>query len=154
MYMDQDNVPFYIGKGCGNRWYPCSHHERSHTVHKIKSIGAKNVKVHFLHKDISEEEAFRWEKYWIKYLGRQDNGTGQLTNHSDGGEGVSGRICSEETKRKIGEASKGRRHSDETKRKLSDTMKGKNTGPMTDAHRQALSAAAYIRWSKRKVKDE
>ena len=53
-------------------------------------MGAENVKIHFLHKNISEEESFEWERYWIKYFGRRDNGTGQLTNHTDGGEGTSG----------------------------------------------------------------
>ncbi len=132
MYLDPDNVPFYIGKGKGNRWEPYKHtKERSYTTNKIKSIGVENVKVYFLHKDISEEEAFEWEAYWIKYLGRRDNGTGQLTNHTDGGEGMSGYIHSDEAKRKISEAAKKYRHTDEIKRKLKEIHKGQPS-PMQD----------------------
>ncbi len=126
MYMDQDNVPFYIGKGKGDRRYPSAHiRNKSHVANKIKFVGVDKVKVHFLHKDLTEKEAFKWEKYWIKYLGRQDNGTGQLTNHTDGGEGPS---PSKETKRKISDALKGHKHSDETRKKISNALVGKPSG--------------------------
>ncbi len=155
MYMDQDNVPFYIGKGKGVRWYP-STHLNGHTYYKIKSIGVDNIKIHFLHKDISEEEAFKWEAYWIKYLGRKDNGTGQLTNHTDGGEGNSGRIMTDEHKRKIGEANIGKVRSDEAKQKMSEAAKGRKLSDETkqkmseffkdrvfsDEHKQKLKEAA------------
>ena len=134
--MDQDNCPFYIGKGRDHkggfkRWRPQTH-KIGHTYNKIKSIGIANVKVYFLHKDISETEAFKWERYWIKYLGRRDNGTGQLTNHTDGGEGQSGRSpwnkgkkMSEETKQKISKTLEGREFSEEACQKMSDSRKGK-----------------------------
>lgn len=83
MYTDQDNVPFYIGKGCGDRWRP-SKHVNGHTAIKINSIGVDNVKVYFFHENLTEEEALRQEKYWIKHFGRQDNDTGILTNQKYG----------------------------------------------------------------------
>ncbi|KKL72653.1 hypothetical protein LCGC14_2082750 [marine sediment metagenome] len=141
MYMDQDNVPFYIGKGRGKRYLPGEHKKgRSHTSCKVRKLGVDNVKVHFLHKDISEEEAIHWEKYWIQYLGRKDNGTGQLTNHTDGGEGVSGShpIFSNEHKRNISKAMKGRKFSAEHRKNLSESHKGKKRKPFSDETKQRM----------------
>ena len=67
----------------------------------------------------------------IAVFGRKDLGTGILHNRTDGGEGSSGWVPSEETRRKISEASKGNTYmlgktlSEETKRKISETKKGK-----------------------------
>ena len=55
----------------------------------------------------------------IALFGRKDLGTGILRNLTDGGEGASGRILTEETKKKIGEANKGKTLSEENKRRIS-----------------------------------
>ena len=115
MYMDEHNCPFYIGKGRGHRYIP-SNHRTGHTGNKIRAIGDRNVKVHFLHKDLTDAEALQWERYWIKYFGRQDNGTGQLTNHTDGGEGPSGKSA----------WNKGVPCSAQRKARISSTLKGAN----------------------------
>ncbi|KKN19942.1 hypothetical protein LCGC14_0940710 [marine sediment metagenome] len=109
MYLDQDNVPFYIGKGKNDRWRPCNHCYSGYTnqllKNKIKKIGADNVKVHFLHKDITDEDACEWEKYWIKHYGRRITHEGTLCNLSTGGErGPVGCIRSTETRLKISRA--------------------------------------------------
>ena len=124
MYMDQDNIPFYVGKGNRSRFCISGHlsNRQSFLEYKIKKIGVDNVKVHFLHKNLAETEAFSWEKYWIKYFGRRDNGTGQLVNLTDGGEGNSGK--SKETCQKISESNKGKKHSKETRQKMSEAKKG------------------------------
>lgn len=112
MYLDQDNTPFYIGKGCGDRYKIQKHAWNSHNYNsflkrKIKKIGVTNIKIYFLHKNLTEEAAFRQEKYWIKYIGRRSAKEGTLCNLTDGGEGMSGHKHSEEAKRKIGEKNKG-----------------------------------------------
>ena len=43
----------------------------------------------YLKKNLTEEEAFKHEKYMIAVLGRKDLGTGILRNLTDGGEGFS-----------------------------------------------------------------
>ena len=144
MYMDQNNVPFYIGKGKKDRWNLYNHNV-GHTYAKIKSIGRENVKVHFLHKGLTEEETICWEKYWIKYLGRKDNGTGQLTNHTDGGEGLSGHIMSAEHKENLSKALKGRikdPFSKEHRKNIGKALKGKGLGKKkSKEHRRKISDA-------------
>lgn len=49
-------------------------------------------------------------------------------NCTDGGDGSSGKPCSEETRRKISESERGKIVSDKTRKKLSESLKGKYTG--------------------------
>ncbi|KKK52572.1 hypothetical protein LCGC14_3103540 [marine sediment metagenome] len=137
MYLDFDNVPFYIGKGKGQRYKISNHLYKNNTntflIRKIKKVSADNIKVHFLHENLTEDEAVYWERYWIKYIGRRDLKEGTLCNLTDGGEGSTGRICSKETKQKIsaslvGEKSPmyGTHISVEHRRKLCEINKGEN----------------------------
>jgi len=109
-YLREDKTPYYIGKGKGKRIYSTT---RALKLPKDKS------RIILLKQNLTEEEAFRHEIYMIALFGRKDLGTGILRNLTDGGEGASGRILTEETKKKIGEANKGKTLSEENKRKIS-----------------------------------
>ena len=117
-FLREDRTPYYIGKGKGNR------------AHRRRYIGIKPPKdksrIIVLKQNLTEEEAFKHEIYMIAVFGRKDLGTGILHNRTDGGEGSSGAIKSEEHKRKVSEALKGKIISGETKRKMSEAKKGKN----------------------------
>jgi hypothetical protein len=117
-YLREDRTPYYIGKGKGNR------------AHKRGRGGIKPPKdksrILILKNNLTEEEAFRHEIYMISFFGRKDLGTGILHNRTNGGEGLSGYICSDETKRKMSEALKGKPLSEETRRKMSEAHKGEN----------------------------
>jgi hypothetical protein len=90
-YLREDKTPYYIGKGSGKRVYS-----------KIRSVSIPpKDRILILKKDLTEDEAFQHEKYMIAVFGRKDLGTGILRNKTDGGEGVSGHIYTEEQKRKI-----------------------------------------------------
>jgi len=93
MYLDTDNVPFYIGKGVGKRFLPKTHlqHDLPHwpCYRKIKKMGPENVVVSFLHTNMTEQDAFQMENKWICFIGRRDKGQGPLLNLTDGGEGSS-----------------------------------------------------------------
>ncbi|KKK68410.1 hypothetical protein LCGC14_2944320, partial [marine sediment metagenome] len=104
---------------------------------KIRKVGSVNVKVQFLNRNLTEEEAFRQEKYWIKYYGRRDLGTGTLCNLTDGGEGESGQIVLDTTKKKISNSMKGHIHSEGTKQKMRGTRKP--YGPQSEDHKRKLS---------------
>ena len=122
-YLREDGTPYYIGKGCGYRisrldGRPCG-------------VPKDKTRIIFLKKNLTEEEAFKHEIYMIVVFGRKDLGTGILHNKTNGGDGASGYICSEETQKKISEVNKGRIFSEEHKKKLSESKKGKTNTKAT-----------------------
>ena len=178
MYLDLDNCPFYIGKGKGQRYEVSGHLYKNNSnnllKNKIRKVGVNNIKIHFLHRDINEEEAFSWERYWIKYIGRRDLGLGTLCNLTDGGDGTNGIIFTAEHRQKIGEIHKdkeiskehrqkiskfhrGRKRSEETKRKMRAALKNRpvwNKGKnLLEEHRQKISEAnkGKTSWNKGKT---
>ena len=100
-YMREDRTPYYIGKGSGKRCYTNS--GRRHC-----KVPADKSKIIFLKKNLTEEEAFNHEKYMIAVLGRKDLGTGILRNMTDGGDGVSGAIRTQEWEERRRKALKGK----------------------------------------------
>jgi hypothetical protein len=129
-FLREDKTPYYIGKGKGNRAYG----------RRYKGIKPPKNKTRILvlKQNLTEQDAFKHEVYMIAVFGRKDLGTGILHNRTDGGEGLSGAITSEETKRKLSEAAKGKNHLDETKRKISESNKGKT---FTEKHKRKISEA-------------
>jgi hypothetical protein len=131
-YLREDGTPYYVGKGRKYRAF-----RRSHNV----SVPPKD-RILFLKKNLSEQEAFKHEIYMISVLGRKDIETGILRNLTDGGEGMSGHIPGEETRRKMSEIKKGKKRppmSEEQKRKLSEALKGKKKPPRSEEHKKKLS---------------
>ena len=118
-YLRKDKTPYYIGKGRGKRIYSKS---RSIKAPKDKSL------ILYLKKNLTEAEAFKHEIYMIFVLGRKDLGTGILRNRTNGGEGPSGAVRSEEAKKKISVANSGKTHTEETKKKMSEAKSGKYAG--------------------------
>lgn len=91
-FLREDGTPYYIGKGKGYRIHdkkgrPCNLPPKERII-KLKQ-------------NLTEEEAFRHEKYMISVFGRKDLGTGILHNKTDGGEGTSGLVHKEQSKIKM-----------------------------------------------------
>jgi hypothetical protein len=130
-YLREDKTPYYIGKGKDNREYKRSRNDIKPPKDKSRVI--------YLKQNLTEEEAFKHEIYMISIFGRKDLGTGILHNRTNGGEGVSGRILNQESRKKISEANKGntnclgKTHSEETKAKMSAAQKG-NTKMLGKTH--------------------
>jgi hypothetical protein len=124
-YLREDRTPYYIGKGKDNR----SRVNCGRSIHK-----PPEDRILILKKNLTEEEAFKHEIYMIAVLGRKDLSTGILRNRTNGGEGVSGRICTEETRKKFRKL----RHTIEAKKRMSDANLGRIISP---EHREKISRA-------------
>lgn len=158
------NEVFYVGKGIRCRA----------KVKKGRSKLWENVSnkygytISYPHKNISEKEAFKLETYYISKFGRMDLGNGCLVNLTDGGEGCSGHIFTQEHKDNIGKSMKGRIFSEEhikrniasklgKKRpkefckKMSEINKGKK---LTQEHRNKLSEVGIGRIHSEETKNK
>lgn len=95
-----DFEPFYVGKGMEGR---CRHFKKHNDivkrkVQKIQNIGIEPIIVKVLC-ETTEPNAFSVEQNLISLIGRASLHQGTLANLTDGGEGVSGQVQLEETKR-------------------------------------------------------
>ena len=137
-----DFEPFYVGKGKDGQLQThlkyainnTCHEKNKYKYYKIKNILKENLEPEILKIEdkLSEQDSFILEIYFIWAIGRSDLKLGPLTNHTDGGEGCSGRIWTDEQKRKVSLSNKGKRlgisgyrWSEEEKKLLSKKQKGK-----------------------------
>lgn len=90
-YFSESGKIYYIGKGKGRRAWNKNYRSVRRPPNKNNIIILKN--------NLTEEEAFRHEVYMISVIGRRDLGTGPLMNRTNGGEGVSGFVRTEEYKK-------------------------------------------------------
>lgn len=122
-YLRKDGRPYYIGKGKGYRAY-------NKGKGQIKPPKEKS-RIIFLKQNLTEQEAFKHEIYMISIFGRKDLGTGILRNRTDGGQGLSGVVRTEETRIKMSEAKRGNKNgmfgqklSEERREKMKRRMSG------------------------------
>lgn len=116
-----DGRTFYVGKGqCGRDAISKRNNLFNNIVSKIQREGGEPRVVRW-HEGLREDDAFVLEKSYIRLFGRRDLGTGILANLTDGGEGGSGRIITEETRAKLGAWER----TADTRAKISVALKGK-----------------------------
>lgn len=132
---DTDEV-FYIGKGA-NRISRKWDYERAYTHYRRnkfwQSVVSKcpDIEVEIVMEFDTEEQCIAKEIELIALYGRRNRGTGTLVNLTDGGDGTTGRICTEELRQKRRERVTGSKHpsfgkqlSAETRRKKSEAING------------------------------
>lgn len=111
-YLREDGTPYYIGKGKGKRAYD----RKRHSAY----VPSRN-RILILKKNLTEEKAFKHEIYMINVFGRKDLGSGILYNLTDGGDGPSGYVYTEEQRKKMGDMRRGKKRPNHSK-----IMKEKN----------------------------
>ena len=132
LYLREDGTPYYVGKGKGRRAFSNKGRKENFPLDENKIV--------FHSKNLTEDEAFTLEKELIIKYGRKNNNTGILINLTNGGEGVSGTIVTDEIKIKLSEYMKVRMNTPEMKAKISAmntrTKKGKK---LSDEHKRKVS---------------
>ena len=116
---------FYVGKGSGKRY--AATQDRSSYWRRI--VDKHGVAIEVVAYFFDEAAAFDHERLLIAEY--RASGV-KLCNLTDGGDGASGNVMSEEARRKISEANKGRKRepfSDATRAKMSAAHLGKKLSP-------------------------
>lgn len=123
LWLREDGSPYYVGKGHGKRAFRKGSPSRNRIV---------------IHEWVDEATAFAFEIYQIDFWGRKDNGTGILRNRTDGGEGLTGQIISDEARKKMSVAKKGKPLSIKHRQKMQKSQRQRFADPL---QRQKVSAA-------------
>lgn len=141
---------FYVGKGFDDRMYDhikpwvLSNDRNLHKVRTLALIEKCGIPpiIDMVGENLSQGDAFALEIETIARYGRSDLGLGQLTNLTNGGEGLCGlvRDLSGENNPNYGKRGEdsiwwGKTHTAETKERMSLTQKGK---VISEAHKEAM----------------
>jgi len=100
--------PFYIGKGSNGRWNDINNGRSKQfkgIINNIKKSGFEPIVIK-VKENLNEDNSFILESNLIKLIGRKDLKNGLLINFTNGGEGVSGWVPSEEHNKKISKTRK------------------------------------------------
>lgn len=133
-------TPYYVGKGKKGRVYA------KHNV----AVPKDHERIKFIVENITEDEAFALERQLIAQYGRVDLGTGILRNVTDGGEGTSGWIPSQEYRNNLSiqrlgksyEERYGEEKAELIKEKLSLSVTGEKNGFYGKKHSESVKQLA------------
>lgn len=110
--VEGEENPFYVGKGMGDRAFyhltasalnSYENRHKTNTILKAQREG-KQVFVEFIQTNMREQDAYDLEREVVFKYGRRNDGSGILTNKTDGGIGVLGYKHTEETRKVLSEA--------------------------------------------------
>lgn len=115
-YLRVDGTPYYIGKGTRDRAYRKACH--------IVPLPADKARIVIMEDNLTELGALALERFYIRWYGRKDLGTGILRNRTDGGDGLVGYVYTDDHREKLSKAGRGKKHTEETKRKIAESRLG------------------------------
>lgn len=132
----------------------------------INKYGGDNFTFSILQKFDNEEDCNQAEMYWIKFFNAKNKKYGY--NLTDGGEGCSGRVITEETREKMRKHALTRRHTEETKQKLREINLGKRLSkesiektrqarlgvPLSEEHKRKISESTKGKIKKKFTKEQ
>ena len=127
---------FYIGKGKGNR----SHEKDSRSNYWQNIVNKHGYTIEIFAEWKSEKDGFIHEKFLIECFGDLTD----LCNLTEGGEGCSGYVWSDEQKAKLKNRTHfnlGKKTPEHVRKKIGLTQLGVSRGPFTQEHRQKISEA-------------
>ena len=139
LHCKPDGAPFYVGKGSGKRSREFSISRSVHHRNTVAKYGRKNIRVYTFSCE-SQQQALADEANWISQLRAEGV---PLVNITNGGEGPSGYVHTEQDRRRMSEKLKGNKRwmnrvlSDDARRRLADAVRGKKQSPETIAKRVA-----------------
>lgn len=146
LYLRYDGTPYYVGKGSGIRAFTNSGRNFAK-----KPLDEDRI---IIQEFDSEQDAFEAEKFLISFYGRKDTNAGCLLNMTDGGDGCSGHVHSEESKKLMSEIVKRRPISEEQStriRKIQLMTYGNRKGcKQSPAQRKAFDRTGFAPWNKGK----
>lgn len=118
-YIGMTSSPLKIRFGNGNHYSNTSRFGMA-----IKEFGWENIKHEILEVELSLEEAYEKEKYYIKLYRTTEKEFGY--NMAKGGKngGIEGRVISKETREKIAKSNSGKKRTEKTREKLRATHLG------------------------------
>lgn len=164
-YLDPNTkIPFYIGKGKGDRYQSHLRKARTQTkksypvIDKCKQLLLESQEpiIEILEYFDNERQACNREIELIAKIGRKDCKAGPLLNLTNGGEGSSGRLWSEERKSKwqgqnnpmygkvpwkeagLNNPMTSRNHSDESRQKMSEAIKKSYDDDLRETRRKQM----------------
>ena len=147
LFRPNEEEPFYIGKGHGDRYKKSTFLSKTTNTHKkniinkIKLSGEKVISK-ILFENLTEPESFIKEIELIKHYKKISEG-GTLVNYTNGGEGTAGLERTDEWKRKIGISNTGKKHSEETNLKMRNLKLGKTSKDCPNS-RAIIAAGKYF----------
>lgn len=144
--LEESPRPFYVGKGNEDRVNLMKRNPRHTAIAEAYGMRREIVMT-----TIVEQVALNREIELIAQLMTRDDLGGWGANFTDGGDGTSGWVPSEETRRKISQANRGHRHTAEARRKMSENRKKNFTEETRQRYRAAKLGKKLTEEHKRKI---
>jgi hypothetical protein len=123
---------FYVGKGTRRRaWNASPFHRNPHWERIVAKVGGFTVS--FADQFLSDKEALSLE---IKTISDLRSRGVELCNQTDGGDGTSGWVKTEEWRRKVGDAHRGKSISLGVRKKISESVRACGYVPSEEARKK------------------